>query len=137
MMPCVGNDEDRDRGLENPLEENPCVEVRQVVGVRHQMDQFIAGDKCENDTGNRHDHGFREVPDHVEYARLKGLRRSTDLPRDFRHLIVYRFKHTGQVVHGGSCQKFLQPLRNLTEQSIHVEPSPPVTPAVPGAWVQV
>ena len=97
------------------------------------MDQFIAGDKCENDTGNRHDHGFREVPDHVENARLKGLRRSANLPRDFRHLTVDRLKHARQVVHGGSSQKLLQPLRNLTEQSIHGKSSPPVMPADPGA----
>ena len=42
--------------LEHPLEENPGLEVGQIIVSNDQLDQLITSDKCQNDSCNWHDH---------------------------------------------------------------------------------
>ena len=51
-VPGVRDDQHRAEGLENPLEENPSVEVVEVVLLNDELDQLVAHDKGEDDARN-------------------------------------------------------------------------------------
>ena len=55
---CVGDQHDCHEGLEDPLEEDPCFKVRQVIVINNQLNQLIAGYECQNQPRYRDDHGF-------------------------------------------------------------------------------
>ena len=96
-VPGVGDDQHRAEGLENPLEENPGVEVVEVIFLDDELDQLVAHDEGENDARDGDDHRLREVADHVEDAAVPGGGRHADLPGDLAHLCVQGIKHPGQV----------------------------------------
>ena len=43
---CVGDEHDRNKGLENPFEENPGFKISKVVVVNYQLNQLITGYEC-------------------------------------------------------------------------------------------
>ena len=96
-VPGVRDDQHRAEGFENPLEENPGVEVVEVVLLDNKLNQLIAHDKGENNARDGDDHRLREVADHVEDAAVPGGGRHADLPGDLAHLCVQGIKHPGQV----------------------------------------
>ena len=96
-VPGVGDDEHRAEGLEDPLEEDPGVEVVEVVLFYDELDELIAHDKGEDDAGDGDDHGLREIADHVENAAVPRGGRHAHLPGDLAHLGIQGIKHPGQV----------------------------------------
>ena len=96
-VPGVGDDEHRTEGLEDPLEEDPGVEVVEIVLFYDELDELIAHDKGEDDAGDGDDHGLREIADHVENAAVPRRGRHAHLPGDLAHLGIQGIKHPGQV----------------------------------------
>ena len=96
-VPGVRDDEHRAEGFENPLEEDPCVEIVKVVLLDDELDQLVAHDKGEDDAGDGNDHRLREVADHVENAAVPCSGRHAHLPGDLAHLGIQGIKHPGQV----------------------------------------
>ena len=58
---CVGENEDRRPGFEHPLEENPSVDVVQVVAVNEHLDQLIGGNESQDQSGDRQYHRFGKL----------------------------------------------------------------------------
>ena len=96
-VPGIRDNQHRAEGLENPLEENPGIEVVEVVLLDDELDQLVAHDEGENNACDGDDHRLREVADHVEDAAVPGGGRHADLPGDLAHLCVQGIKHPGQV----------------------------------------
>ncbi|MBM6976549.1 hypothetical protein H9X99_11910 [Intestinimonas butyriciproducens] len=96
-VPGVGDDQHRAKSFENPLEENPGVEVVEVVLLDDELDQFVAHDEGEDNARDGDDHRLREVADHVEDAAVPDGGRHADLPGNLAHLCVQGIKHPGQV----------------------------------------
>ena len=109
-VPGVRDDQHRAEGFENPLKENPCVEIVKVVLLDDELDQLVAHDKGEDDAGDGNDHRLREVADHVENAAVPCSGRHADLPGDLTHLCVQGIKHPGQVGYDTVNEQFLEPL---------------------------
>lgn len=53
-IPCVGDDEHRRKGLENPLIEHKRLKIVEIVAVDDHLDQLDGHDKRENYTGDGH-----------------------------------------------------------------------------------
>ena len=109
-VPGVGDDEHRAEGLEDPLEEDPGVEVVEIVLFYDELDEFIAHDKGEDDAGDGDDYGLREIADHVENAAVPRGGRHTHLTGDLAHLGIQGIKHPGQVGYDTVDEQFLEPL---------------------------
>lgn len=56
----VGNQRDRYKGFKNPFKKYPGFKIRQIIVVNNQLDQFITGDKGEDQARNRDDDAFRD-----------------------------------------------------------------------------
>jgi len=80
-----------------------------------QLDQLITGDKCQDNSGNRHDDILRECPDHGKHARLEIRRRLTYLCGNFPDLVIYHVKGMGQGIHNDRNQQGFQPFPKLVE----------------------
>ena len=78
-VPGVGDDEYRAEGLEDPLEEDPGLEVVQIVLVDDELDQLHAHHEGEEDARNGDDDCLREGADHVKDAAVPGLGRLSHL----------------------------------------------------------
>ena len=52
----VGDKHHGDKGLEDPLEENPGFKAGEVVVVNDHLNQLIARDECQDQTCNRDNH---------------------------------------------------------------------------------
>ena len=44
------------KGLEDPSEEDPCFKVGKVIVVNDHLNQFIAGNECQDQACNRDNH---------------------------------------------------------------------------------
>ena len=109
-IPGVGDDEHCAEGLEDPLEEDPGVEVVKVVLFYDELDELIAHDKGEDDAGDGDDDGLREAADHVENAAVPRRGRHAHLPGDLAYLGIQGIKHPGQVGNDTVNEQFLEPL---------------------------
>ena len=109
-VPGVGDDEHRAEGLEDPLEEDPGVEVMEIVLFNDELDKLIAHDKGEDDAGDGDNDGLREVTDHVEDTAVPRRGRHAHLPGDLAHLGIQGIKHPGQVGYDTVNEQFLEPL---------------------------
>ena len=114
----IGDQNDGDEGLEDPFEENPGFEVGKVVVFNDHLNQLIAGDKCQNQTCNRDNHGFGNSPDHGEDPRREVRRGRSHLRCNIADLRVYRIKQSRQLVHDGGNKDFLEPFPNLIEYAV-------------------
>ena len=109
-IPCVRDDQHRTERLENPLEEDPGVEVMEIILLDNELDQLVAHDKGEDYAGDGDDDRFREAADHIEDAAVPCSGSHTDLPGDLAHLCVQGIKHPGQVGYDTVNEQLLEPL---------------------------
>ena len=93
----IRDDQHGAEGLENPLEENPGVEVVKVIFLDDELNQLVAHDEGEDNARDGDNHRLREIANHVEDAAVLGGGRHADLPGDLAHLCVQGIKHPGQV----------------------------------------
>ena len=96
-VPGIGDDQHRTESFEDPLEEDPGVEVVKVILLDNELDQLITHDKGEDDAGDGDDHRLREIADHVENAAVPRRGRHAHLPGNLAHLGIQGIKHPGQV----------------------------------------
>ena len=54
--------------FENPLEEYPGLEMRQIITADDQLNQLITGNECQDDSCYWHDHILRKCPDHGKHS---------------------------------------------------------------------
>lgn len=89
----VRDQQDRNKGLEDPFEKDPCFKVCQVVVFDDQLDQLIAGDKGEKHARNGNDDRFGDVSDEAEDRRREVRRSLSNLGCHVRHLLVDGIEH--------------------------------------------
>ena len=118
----VGDQHHRDRGLEDPLEDDPGLEVRQVVVVDGQLDELIAGNKRQDHACYGDDDTLRNVPDHGEDPGRKVLGCVPHLGRHIGDLLVHGVEHPREVVHDAVHQHPLQPVSDLVKNRLHALP---------------
>ena len=66
---CVRDQGHCQKGLKDPFEKCPGLEICQIVMLDEHLDQLITGDECQHHSGNGQDHGFRDVADHRKNRR--------------------------------------------------------------------
>ena len=113
----VGDQHDRHESFEDPLEEDPCFKVCQVVVFDDQLDQLIAGDERKEQARNGNDDCFGDVPDEAEHCRREVRRSVPNLGGHVRHLAVDGIEHAGEVIHDAVNEHSLEPVRDLLQDS--------------------
>lgn len=94
----VGDKHHGDKGLEDPLEENPGFKAGEVVVVDNHLNQLIAGNECQDQACNRDDDGFGDTLYHGKDARREVRRSHPHLSCNIADLCVYRIKQSRQLV---------------------------------------
>lgn len=118
-VPGVGDDEHRAEGLENPLPEKPGVKIVEIILFHDELDQLIAHDEGEDDTGDGNDDRFREAADHVENAAVPAGRRHAHLAGDLAHLRIDLLKQPGEIVDDAAHQNLPQPVGQSVNNKTH------------------
>ena len=126
-VPGVGDDEHRGEGFENPLEEQECIKIVQVVAVNQHLDQLQAHDEGQNDASDRNHDIFRKAANHAEDAAVPRLRRSTHRGGGIRDLRVDAVKQPCEVADDSANQQPLQPFGHFIPNKIQAG-LPPLSP---------
>ena len=82
----------------------------EIILFHDELDQLIAHDEGEDDTGDGDDDRFREAADHVEDAAVPADRRHAHLAGDLAHLCIHGVKGPGEVGDDAVDQQLLEPL---------------------------
>ena len=90
---CMVYDVDRDSRLDNPLEENECVEVVHIVFIYDHVDQLIGQDRGNYKARDGDDYRLGQAVNHGEDAGVPFLRRLSNFPCDSSDLGIYIAKH--------------------------------------------
>ena len=118
-VPCVGDDEHRAEGLEDPLKEHPGIHIVQIVLVDHHLNELIAHDEGEDQPCNGDDDILRQGLDHGKDAPVPCGRRLSHFTGDFPDLRVHRVKHPRQIFLDTGAQDTFQPFGNLVDDGLH------------------
>ena len=102
---CVGENKDSAGGFEYPLEENPVVQIVQIVLFNNELDQLIGGNKGQNQTGNRQYHRFGKLPYEGKDPGVPRRRGRPYLYRNFSDSGIDRIKKPCEVAHDPLNQK--------------------------------
>ena len=108
--------------VKDPFPDEPCLKTCQIVITDDQLYQLITRNECEQYSGNRHDHGFRQVPDHIKDCRHEITRCLSYFRCDLSHLVIHRGKRIGEVVHDSRYKNALQPVSNLLNYAVQLFP---------------
>ncbi len=108
-VPGVGHKDDSGGGLEHPAKQYPTVHVVHIVPLRDQLYQLVAHDKGKDGPGDRDDHRFREVAEHIENAAVPALGRGPHVGGDLSHFGIHRVKKAGEVAGDAVDQHTLEP----------------------------
>jgi len=106
----VADEPDGYRRLEHPSHDECRLKLRHVVVLGNHLDQFVTGDKGQDDSGNGQNHIPGEGFDHRKDARFKGRWSSADLLCNVTDLFVDCIEQPGQVGHDASGQKRFKPI---------------------------
>ena len=106
----VADEPDGYRRLEHPSHDECRLKLRHVVVLGNHLDQFVTGDKGQDDSGNGQNHIPGEGFDHRKDARFKGRWSSADLLCNVTDLLVDCIEQPGQVGHDASGQKRFKPI---------------------------
>ena len=109
-VPGIGDDEHRAEGLEDPLPEKPGVKIVEIILFHDELDQLIAHDEGEDDTGDRDNDRFGQAADHVEDTAVPARGRHAHLAGDLAHLRIHGVKGPGEVGDDAVDQQLLEPL---------------------------
>ena len=96
-VPCVADNENGKRRLENPAEEHGAVEVVHIVFLCYHLYQLHAHDTGKDGRCDRQHHRFRQVLQHIENAAVPRLRGGSHIGGDFSDFGIYIVKQPGQV----------------------------------------
>lgn len=105
----VRNQIDRNRCFHDPPEKEETIEIVQIVAFDHHADELVAGDECEDYSGDGDDHGLRKVLYHRKDAGIPALRGLPDLPGDAADLRVDRIEQAGKIAVDGGNEEGFQP----------------------------
>ena len=120
----VADEPDGYRRLEHPAHDEGRLKLRHVVVLGNYLDQFVTGDKGQDDSGNGQHHISGQRFDHRKNARFKGRWSCADLLGNVTDLFVDRIEQPGQVGHDASGQKRFEPIAYGFENGFH-SASPP------------
>ena len=87
----------RNSGLKNPAHDEGRLKLRHVVVLGDHLDEFITGDKGQNDACNGQHHIPGEGFDHCEHPWFKAGGLGAHLLGDVAHLCVYIVKQARKV----------------------------------------
>ena len=93
----VADEPDGNRRLEDPAHDEGRLELRHVVMLGNHLNQFITGNECQDDSGNRQNHIPGQRFDHRKNTRLKCRWSCADLLGNIADLFVDCIEQTAKI----------------------------------------
>ena len=115
----IADEPHRNSGLKDPAHDEGRLKLSHVVVLSDHLDQFITGDKGQDDACNGQHHIPREGFDHGEHSRLKAGGLGAHLLCDVAHLGVHIIKQAGEIGHNACRQDAFDPVGNGFENGFH------------------
>ena len=115
----IADKPDRHCCFEDPAHDKGWLKLRHVVVLGYHFNQFITGDKSQNDTSNRQNYVPGKRFDHCKNARFKGRWPCADLLCNVTDLLVHGIEKAGQVGHNARRQDAFYPVGNGFENGFH------------------
>ena len=115
----IADEPDRHRRFEDPAHDEGRLKLCHVVVLGDHLDQFITGDKSQDDACNRQNNIQGKRFDHCKNTRFKGRWLCADLLCNVTDLLVHGIKQPGQVGHNACRQDAFDPVGNSFENGFH------------------
>ena len=93
-----------------------------IIPLHQQLNEFVGGDKGQDQSGDWQYHRFGKPPDQGENPGVPLRRGCPHLYRDLPDTGVYCIKEPRQVVHDPANQQLLQPVRDPVGEKSHEAP---------------
>ena len=103
----------------DPAHDEGRLKLRHVVVLGNHLDEFITGNKGQDDACNGQHHVPGQRFDHRKNTRFKGRWSCTDLLCDVAHLGVYIIKQPAEIGYNACRQDAFDPVGNGFENGLH------------------
>ena len=87
--------------------------------VNNHLNQFIAGDECQDNACYWNNHRLGDVSDHGKDRRREARRGHANIARNLANLCVDGIKHPRQIPHNAADQHSCEPFGDLIEYALH------------------
>ena len=115
----IADEPDGYRRLENPAHDEGRLKLCHIVVLGNHLDQFVTGDKGQDDACNGQHHVPGQRFDHGEHPWLKAGGLGAHLLCDVAHLGVHIIKQAGEIGHNACRQDAFDPVGNGFENGFH------------------
>ena len=106
--------------LKDPEENVVSLKFMEIVFLRYHRNQFIAQDKCDDQSRNGDNHRLGNVLDQIEDSGIPSLRCLSHLPGYGSHLLIDRREHVIQTGLDKPDQDILYRFRNSLNDGVHL-----------------
>ena len=115
----IADEPHRNSSLKNPAHDEGRLKLCHIVVLGNHLDQFVTGDKGQDDACNGQHHVPGQRFDHGEHPWLKAGGLGAHLLCDVAHLGVHIIKQAGEIGHNACRQDAFDPVGNGFENGFH------------------